>query len=317
MEKYITSITQAIGGTHLLRLDKLRDIYGFDGEIYAKLEHMSPGFSKKDRIARGMIEEALLRGHLSPGKPVIETTSGNTGIGVAIVCAALGYRFICVMSRGNSQERVKMIESFGGEVVLVDQAPGSRKGFVSGEDLSFVQAETERIVRETGGFYLDQFNNPDNSKAQEEMGEEIWLQTGGEIQVFADFIGTGGTFAGVSRRLKQHNPAIKCYAVEPECCAFYAGAEITGTGHRIQGGGYGKHQMNVDKSLIDGCVQIDDDTAIKTTRGLALCEGVFGGFSSGANVAAAVSLLNGAEKGKKIAVVINDCGLKYMSAELF
>jgi cysteine synthase A len=278
---------------------------------------MSPGFSKKDRIAQGMIDEAVKSGKLSPGKPVIETTSGNTGIGVAIVCASMGYKFICVMSRGNSPERVKMIESFGGQVVLVDQAPNSRKGFVSGEDLRLVQEATVRIVEETGGFYLDQFNNLDNAKAQEEMGEEIWAQTDGEVQAFADFIGTGGTFAGVSRSLKRHNPSIKCYAVEPEGCAYYAGLDITRPSHRIQGGGYGKRQANVDTSLIDGCVIITDDVAVKTTRDLARYEGIFAGFSSGANVAAAVDLLKGAEKGKKTAVVINDCGLKYISAELF
>jgi cysteine synthase A len=278
---------------------------------------MSPGFSKKDRIAKGMIEEAINNGRLSAGKPVIETTSGNTGIGVAIVCAAMGYKFICVMSRGNSQERVKMIESFGGQVVLVDQAPGSRKGFVSGEDLRLVEEEAARVVNQTGGFYLDQFHNPGNSRAQEEMGEEIWNQTDGGIQAFADFIGTGGTFTGVSRRLKQHNPDIKCYAVEPEGCSFYAGKGITRPGHRIQGGGYGKHQTNVDIKLIDGCVTIDDEKAVRVTRDLARYEGIFAGFSSGANAAAAAELLNGAEKGRKIAVVINDCGLKYMSAELF
>jgi len=313
----ISSITQAIGGTFLLQLHRLKREYKFEGDIYAKLEHMSPGFSKKDRIALSMIEAAEARGQLKPGMPVIETTSGNTGIGVAMVCAAKGYRFICVMSRGNSPERVKMVESFGGEVVLVDQAPNSKKGLVSGEDLCRVQDETLRIVHETGGFYLDQFNNHDNAKAQELMGEEIWQQTKGEVGVFADFIGTGGTFTGVSKRLKSHNPDIRCYAVEPEGCAYYAGEDIICPGHRIQGGGYGRHQLNVDKSLIDGCIKVCDDTVIKMTRDLAKYEGIFSGFSSGANAAAAVKLLQGPEKGKKIAIVINDCGLKYISAELF
>ena len=313
----ISSITEAIGGTFLLQLNRLKREYRFDGDIYAKLEHMSPGFSKKDRIALSMIEEAEARGQLRPGMPVIETTSGNTGIGAAMVCAAKGYRFICVMSRGNSPERVKMVESFGGEVVLVAQSPNSKKGLVSGEDLCLVRDETLRIVNETGGFYLDQFNNYDNAKAQELMGEEIWMQTDGEIGAFADFIGTGGTFTGVSKRLKHHNPAIKCYAVEPEGCAYYAGEDIICPGHRIQGGGYGSHQLNVDKSLIDGCITVCDDTVVKMTRDLAKFEGVFAGFSSGANVAAAVKLLQGPEKGKKVAIVINDCGLKYISAGLF
>jgi len=315
--KPISSITQAIGGTYLLQLHRLKRAYGFEGDIFAKLEHMSPGFSKKDRIALSMIEAAEVRGQLKPGIPVIETTSGNTGIGAAMVCAAKGYRFICVMSRGNSPERVKMVESFGGEVVLVDQAPNSVKGLVSGEDLCRVREETLRIVQETGGFYLNQFNNHDNAKAQEIMGEEIWQQTYGEIGAFADFIGTGGTFTGVSKRLKFYNPEIKCYAVEPEGCAYYAGEDIICPGHRIQGGGYGSHQLNVDKSLIDGCITVCDDTVVKMTRDLARYEGIFAGFSSGANAAAAIKLLQGPEKGKKIAIVINDCGLKYISAELF
>ncbi|MCL2360315.1 MAG: cysteine synthase family protein [Defluviitaleaceae bacterium] len=315
--KLISSITEAVGRTYLLQLHRLKRVYGYEGDIYAKLEHMSPGFSKKDRIALSMIEAAEHRGQLRPGIPVIETTSGNTGIGAAMVCAAKGYRFICVMSRGNSPERVKMVESFGGEVVLVDQAPTSKKGLVSGEDLCLVRDETLRIVNETGGFYLDQFNNQDNAKAQEEMGEELWQQTFGEIGVFADFIGTGGTFTGVSKRLKFHNPKIKCYAVEPEGCAYYAGEDINCPGHRIQGGGYGRHQHNVDKSLIDGCITVCDDIVVKMTRDLARYEGIFSGFSSGANAAAAIKLLQGPEKGKKIAIVINDCGLKYISAELF
>jgi len=315
--KPLSSITEAIGGTYLLQLHRLKRAYGFEGDIFAKLEHMSPGFSKKDRIALSMIEAAEHRGQLRPGVPVIETTSGNTGIGAAMVCAAKGYRFICVMSRGNSPERVKMVESFGGEVVLVDQAAGSIKGLVSGEDLNLVREETLRIARETGGFYLDQFNNQDNAKAQEEMGEEIWQQTYGEIGAFADFIGTGGTFTGVSKRLKFHNPKIKCYAVEPEGCAYYAGEDIICPGHRIQGGGYGRHQLNVDKSLIDGCITVCDDSVVKMTRDLARYEGIFAGFSSGANAVAAVKLLADQEKGKKIVIVINDCGLKYISAELF
>lgn len=313
----ISSITEAVGRTYLLQLHRLKRVYGYNGDIFAKLEHMNPGFSKKDRIALGMIEEAENRGELIPGMPVIETTSGNTGIGAAMVCAAKGYRFICVMSRGNSPERYKMIESFGGEVILVDQAPNSRKGFVSGEDLTLVLEATQRIVKETGGFYLDQFNNRDNAKSQEQMGEEIWWQTHGKIEVFADFIGTGGTFGGVSRRLKFYNPNIKCYAVEPEGCAYYTGEDIVCPGHRIQGGGYGRKQPNAEQTLIDDCVTVSDEEATKLTLDLAKYEGIFSGFSSGANAAAAIKLLQTKEKGKKIAIVINDCGLKYISAELF
>src|SRR5215510_2698911 len=148
MKKFFTCITQAIGETPLLRLDKITRHLGVEGKVYAKLEHLNPSFSKKDRIALGMIEIAEKKGLLKPGQAVLEMTSGNTGTGVALVCSAKGYRFICVMSRGNSIERVKMIEAFGGEVALVDQAPGAVKGQVSGEDLRLVEIETERIVKE-------------------------------------------------------------------------------------------------------------------------------------------------------------------------
>lgn len=317
MKKTINSIIETIGGTYLLRLDRMKEVYGFDGEIYAKLEHTNPSFSKKDRIALGMIELAEKKGLLKPGMPVIEVTSGNTGCGVALVCAAKGYRFICVMSRGNSVERIKMIQAFGSEVVLVDQAPGAVKGKVSGEDLRLVEVEADKIIKETGGFYLNQFNNYDNAISQEAIANEIYEQTDGQIDVFADFIGTGGTFAGCSRAFKRHDPKIRCYAVEPEGCAYYKNELTEGATHSIQGGGYAKHMTVVERENIDGCVVVNDEEAIKTTRELAKYEGIFGGFSSGANVCAAIKLLQGEEKGKKIAVVINDCGLKYMSTSLY
>ena len=317
MEKYITSITEAIGNTHLLRLDKLANELKYDGEIYVKLEHMNPTFSKKDRIALGMIEIAEQKGLLKPGQPVLEVTSGNTGIGLALVCAAKGYRFICLMSVGNSVERRKMIEALGGELVLVDQAPGALPGKVSNDDLVMVEQEAERIVKETGAYYVNQFHNEANSVSQEIAGEEIWQQTEGQIDAFADFVGTGGTFAGYARALKARNPAIHCYVVEPEGCAYYKDEIIPGATHGIQGGGYAKHVENVERKNIDGSVTVNDDDAVDMTRKLAALEGIFAGPSSGANVAAAVKLLSGPEKGKKVATVINDCGLKYMSTDLF
>ena len=317
MEKYITSIIDAIGNTPLLRLDKIKQHIGFDGNIFAKLEHLNPSFSKKDRIALGMIEIAEREGLLKPGQAVLEMTSGNTGTGVALVCSAKGYRFICVMSKGNSVERVKMIESFGGEVVLVDQAPNAAKGKVSGDDLKLVEIETERLVKETGAFYLNQFANQNNSISQEVAANEMWTQSEGKIQVFLDFIGTGGTFAGYSRALKNHNPEIRCYTVEPYGLAYYKNEIIEGASHGIQGGGYAKEMPVVDRSLIDGYVTVTDEEAVNLTRLLAKKEGIFAGFSSGANLSAAIKLLEGDEKGKDIGIVINDCGLKYMSTDLF
>jgi cysteine synthase A len=291
MERFITSITQAIGGTPLLRLDKIKAHLRLEGEIFAKLEHLNPSFSKKDRIALGMIEAAEEKGLLKPGQPVLEVTSGNTGTGVALVCSAKGYRFICVMSKGNSVERVKMLEAFGGEVVLVSQAPGAVKGKVSGEDLALVEKEAERLVKENGAFFLNQFNNMDNPAAQEAAAEEMWRQSGGRLDAFADFIGTGGTFAGYAAAFKRLGPAMRCYAVEPHGCAYYKGELIAGAGHGIQGGGYAKEMPVVDRGLIDGCVTVTHEEAVEMARLLAKAEGVFAGFSSGANLAAAAKLL--------------------------
>jgi len=317
MANYITSITQAIGKTPLLRLDKITSSLELDGYIFAKLEHLNPSFSKKDRIALGMIEMAEKKGLLKPGQPVLEATSGNTGTSLAMVCAAKGYRFISVMSRGNSIERVKMITAFGGEVVLVEQSPGAIKGKVSGEDLNLVEQEAERLVEETGAYYLRQFNSRDNALSQEVAADEVWEQSGGCIQVFADFPGTGGTFEGYARALKRFDPAIRCYVVEPYGCAYYKNEIIEGEAHGIQGGGYAKELANIDRALIDGCVTVTNDEAVEMTRKLAEIEGVFAGTSSGANVMAAIKLLQEQEKGKKICVVINDIGLKYMSTGLF
>ena len=317
MEKYVTSIIQTIGNTPLLRLDKIKAHFGFEGNIFAKLEHLNPSFSKKDRIALGMIEAAEREGLLKPGQAVLEVTSGNTGTGVALVCAAKGYRFICMMSRGNSIERVKMIEAFGGEVILVDQAPDSVKGKVSGKDLELVEIEAERVIKETGAYFLNQFGNSGNPAAQEPAAEEMWLQSNGGIDFFADFAGTGGTFAGYSAALKRNCPDVRCYVVEPHGRAWYKDEIIDGASHGIQGGGYARELQVIDRRLIDGCVTVTHEESVEMTRLLAKLEGVFAGFSSGANLAAAIKLLQGEEKGKNAGIVINDCGLKYMSTDLF
>jgi len=317
MEKFITSITQAIGNTPLLRLDKLKEHFGYEGHIYAKLEHMNPTSSKKDRIALGMIETAERKGLLKPGQPVLEMTSGNTGTAVAMVCSAKGYPFICVISRGNSVERVRMIKALGGQVVLVDQAPNAEKGKVSGEDMKLVEEVAERLVKETGAFYFNQFKNQDNSTSHEPAALEMWVQSRGQIQAFADFIGTGGTFMGYSRALKGLNPAIRCYAVEPHGCAHYKGEIISGASHVIQGGGYAKDMEIVDREYMDGFVTVTCDESAEMCKTLAELEGIFTGFSSGANLMAAVKQLQGPERGNHFGIVINDCGLKYMSTDLF
>jgi cysteine synthase A len=317
MNKYITDITQAIGNTPLMRLDRITKHLNLEGHIFAKLEHLNPSFSKKDRIALGMINLAERNGLLKPGQPVLEMTSGNTGTGAALVCSAKGYPFICVMSRGNSVERVKMVRAFGGQVVLVDQAPGAVSGKVSGEDMDLVKIHAERLVKELGALYLNQFDNLDNSLAQGVAGYEMWEQSEGTIHVFVDFIGTGGTFGGYSKALKEMNPKVRCYAVEPHGLAYYKDEFIPGASHGIQGGGYGKDMPNSHKSCVDGAVTVTDEEAIEMTHLLAKKEGIFAGFSSGANLMAAIKLLQGEESGNNIGIVINDCGLKYMSTSLW
>ncbi len=169
---------------------------------------------------------------------MVELTSGNTGTGLAVACALKGYRFIAVMSKGNSVERARMIRALGGEVMLVDQAQGSVPGQVTGEDLALVEQEAQRLTKELGAFRGDQFNNPSNVLAHElHTGEEIWQQSGGSVEVFVDFVGTAGSFMGCSKALRKHNPGIRCYLVEPEKAAYYAGGDLSDTRHKIQGGG--------------------------------------------------------------------------------
>ena len=316
--KIYENVSQAIGNTPMVNLSRITKIFGVEGNIFAKLEYLNPGFSKKDRVALQMIVEAEEAGLLTPGQTVVELTSGNTGTGLAIVCACKGYKFIACMSKGNSVERARMMQALGAEVVLVDQMPGSIPGQVSGEDLALVEERAQQLVIERNAFRADQFYLESCIHAHEYYtGEEMWNQTDGKIDAFVDFVGSGSTFSGCSKALKKHNPEIRCYVAEPSTAAIYAGKEITDKGHKVQGGGYCMDLPLVDKSLIDGYVQVTDDEARDTARKLAEVEGVFAGFSSGANVCAAIKLLSTTEQGKNIVVTLNDSGLKYLSTDLF
>lgn len=318
MKKTLDSVLQAIGNTSLVRLERLASAWRLDGVLFAKLEYLNPGFSKKDRIALRMIEEAEASGDLSPGQNVVELTSGNTGTGLAIVCAVKGYPFTAVMSKGNSMERARMMAALGAEVVLVDQAPGSPPGQVSGEDLDRVEDEARRLVKERGAFRADQFVLEGNIRAHEfGTGEEIWEQTGGRVDAFVDFAGTGGSFEGCARALKKHNPAVRCYVLEPESAPWLAGREITNPNHKIQGGGYSRDLPFISPELVEGYLTMSDEGAAEGARALARHEGIFAGFSSGANLQAAVSLLKGREKGNAIVFLACDSGLKYLSTDLF
>lgn len=298
----LPSAVEAIGHTPLVELSRLTR--GLDGRILAKLEYLNPGLSKKDRIARQIVEDAEADGSLAPGQTVVELTSGNTGTGLAIVCAVKGHPFIAVMSRGNSVERARMMRALGAEVALVDQAPESRPGEVSGRDLELVEEEAQRITRERGAFRADQFRHTGNFRAHYlHTGPEILEATGGAFDAFCDFAGTGGTFAGCAAAFREKNPAIRCYLVEPDHPQ-----------HRIQGGGYSMPQLPMlERAQPDGRIVVSDEEAIEAARRLACEEGIFAGFSSGANLAAAMRLV----RGRTVVTIINDSGLKYLSTDLW
>lgn len=315
----MNSTAEAIGNTPMVELHRIRDLLGFSGRLLMKLEYLNPGFSKKDRIALEMVRDARKTGALRDGQTVVELTSGNTGTGLSIVCRALGHPFIAVMSRGNSIERARMMQALGAEVVLVDQAPGSVAGQVSGPDLQLVERKAQQLMAERDAFRADQFVLEASMLAHYRYtGPEIWKQAGGNIDVFVDFVGSGGTFAGTAKYLKQHKPSLRTYVVEPATAAVMAGKDVTSAGHRIQGGGYSMPDLKlIDRKLIDGFVQVTDDEAMKCARMLAAEEGIFAGFSSGANLAAALWLLRNGEAGATIALVACDSGLKYLSTDLY
>lgn len=307
------SVLNAIGSTPLVELSRFTR--GLGGRLFVKLEYLNPGGSKKDRMARQVIEDAEANGSLNPHRPVVEMTSGNAGTGLAIVCAVKGYSFIAVMSRGNSQERVRMMRALGAEVVLVDQLPGSIHGQVSGGDLELVNQETARIEKERGAFRADQFHHQGNFRAHYlHTAQEILEQSGGKIDAFCDFVGSGGTFAGCAAAFKEHNPKIQCFVVEPFGCAVLAGDKGVQPNHRIQGGGYSMAPLPLIRpEHIDGYLRVTDEEAMSAARSLAKLEGIFGGFSSGANVAAAKQIL----AGRTVVTTINDSGMKYLSTELW
>ena len=313
----LDSVLGAIGNTPLVELSRIAR--GLQGRILAKLEYLNPGFSKKDRVALQMIEEAEEEGQLKPGQTVVELTSGNTGTGLSIVCAVKGYPFVAVMSKGNSSERARMMKAFGAEVILVDQLPGSQPGQVSGGDLALVEEEAQRITKERNAFRADQFHLPSSSRAHYlNTVPEILRQAGGKIDVFCDFAGTGSSFGGCAAAFKEYDPSIQCYLVEPADAAILSGKPVTNPNHRIQGGGYSMAELTlIKKEHIDGYLQVTDEEAIEFTRRLAREEGIFAGFSSGTNVAAAMQLLKTTFNGKTIAVLLSDSGLKYLSTDLW
>ena len=306
----------AIGETPLVALDRLAE--GLPGRVALKLEFYSPGGSVKDRVAERIIADAERDGRLRPGGTVVELTSGNMGIGLAVVCAVKGYRLIAVMSEGNSVERRRVLEALGARVELVPQPGGPRPGQVSAEDLRVVEARTDQLARELDAFRPDQFNNPSAAAAHEDTtAPEIWRQSGGLVTHFVAAVGTGGTFVGTARALKRANPAIRCLASEPAAAPFIAGRPVTSTNHRIQGTGYALIPPLWDPALCDGFLSATDDEAVEMARRLATREGILAGFSAGANVACALRLAAEVPAGSLVVTLAPDTGLKYLSTDLF
>jgi len=313
----LTSILEAIGETPLVELSRLTR--RLEGRILAKLENLNPGYSKKDRIALQIIEDAISAGTLKSGQPVVEVTSGNTGTGLAIVCAIKRHPFVAVMSKGNSIERAKMMSALGAEVVLVDQLPGSLPGEVSGGDLALVEEASREIAEQRGAFRADQFRHQSNFLAHYlHTGPEILGQSNNAVDAFCDFVGTGGTFAGCAAAFKESDSSIQCFVVEPEEAALLSGEKVTNPNHSIQGGGYALSDLALlNPKHIDGFIKVSDEAAIAAARRLAKEEGIFAGFSTGANLAAALHLLENSVPGKTIAIVVCDSGLKYLSTKLW
>lgn len=315
----LPDITAAIGHTPLVDLSRAVRAAGVEGRILAKLEYLNPGASRKDRVALAMVEQAEQEGRIRPGDTIVELTSGNTGTGLAIVSAVKGYKFVAVMSAGNSPERARMMRALGAEVVIVPQGEGGVVGQVSGHDLDLVERATERIVQERGAFRADQFALAANVLAHERhTGPEILAQAACGFDVFCDFIGSAGTFSGCAAAFKAHSPAIGCYAVEPAGAAVLAGEEASDPGHPIQGGGYSRQHLPLFRGeLCDGFLKVTGDEARQGSRLLARTEGIFSGFSAGANFAAAVQLLARTHRRKTAVIVIPSSGLKYLSTDLW
>jgi cysteine synthase A len=311
-----SSVLQTIGRTPLVALRRLSPERG--ATVALKLEYANPGGSIKDRIALQIIEDAERSGRLAPGGTVVELTSGNTGIGLAIACAVKGYRMIAVMSEGNSLERRRMLAALGAELELVPQAGTSEPGKVSREDLDLVDRRANELTKSLGAFRADQFYNESNPRAHElGTGQEIWEQTSGRVCAFVAAVGTGGTFVGVARALKARKASVRCYVVEPAGAPFLAGRPVTNTRHKIQGMGYATTPGFWDGSLADGYLAVSDEDAIATARRLAREEGVIAGFSTGANVAAALHVADTLATGELVVTIACDSGMKYLSTDLY
>ena len=308
MTKIAKQLTELIGNTPLLELSKFSEAKGLETPIIAKVEFFNPGGSVKDRIALAMIEDAEKKGLLKPGATIIEPTSGNTGVGLALVSAVKGYKLILTMPETMSVERRNLVKAYGAEVRLTSGKDGMPGAIKAAEQLR------DSIP---GSIILQQFENPANpAKHYATTGPEIWEQTDGQIDIFVAGVGTGGTVSGVARYLKEKNPNIKIIAVEPKSSPVLNGGQ-SGP-HKIQGIGAGFIPKTYDANLIDEVLDIENDDAIRTGRELAQKEGLLVGISSGASAFGASVIAQRPEnKGKKIVALLPDTGERYLSTVLY
>ena len=308
MSKIYTSADQLIGKTPLLELSHIEKTEKLEAKLLAKLEYFNPAGSVKDRIAKAILDDAEASGKLKPDSVIIEPTSGNTGIGLASVAAARGYRIIIVMPETMSVERRQLMKAYGAELVLSDGAKGM-KGAI---------AKAEEIAAQTpGSFIAGQFVNPANPKAHyETTGPEIWEDTDGQVDIFVAGVGTGGTLTGTGKFLKEQNPNVKVVAVEPASSPVLSKG-VAGA-HKIQGIGAGFVPDVLDTKVYDEVITVTNEDAFATGRLIGHKEGVLVGISSGAAVWAALELAKRPENaGKKIVVLLPDTGDRYLSTPLF
>lgn len=302
------SITELVGSTPLVQLNRWAKAHGLEATLLAKVESFNPAGSAKDRIALSMIREAEKAGKLKPGAVIIEPTSGNTGIGLASIAAARGYRAIFTMPETMSIERRKLLQAYGGEVVLTEGSKG----------MAGAVEKAEALAKEIpGSFIPSQFDNPDNPKAHMlTTGPEIWADTEGKIDCFIAGVGTGGTVSGTGRFLKAKNPNIRIVAVEPKASPLIS--EGVAGPHAIQGIGANFIPQNYDGSVVDEVIQVSNEDALATGRTLPQTEGFLVGISSGAALWAATQVaLRPEMKGKTIVVMLPDSGERYLSTALY
>lgn len=308
MEKVAKKLTDLVGNTPLLELSNYNKSNELKARLVVKLEYFNPAGSVKDRVALAMIEDAETKGILQPGATIIEPTSGNTGVGLAFVAAAKGYKLILTMPDTMSIERRNLLKALGAELVLTPGADGMKGAISKAEELKNATP---------GAVILQQFENPANPAAHlRTTGQEIWKDTDGKVNIFVAGVGTGGTVSGVGEALKQHNPAVRIVAVEPSASPVLSGGKPGP--HKIQGIGAGFVPKNYKASIIDEVVPVQNDDAIRTSRELAKQEGLLVGISSGAAVYAATELAKRPEnEGKTIVALLPDTGERYLSTILY